>query len=87
MCTRMKPVMATSGEQIAKEGEVGSDMYIVVRGQIMVMRAGVEAADTLKEGAVFGEETVFSLGGGERGDLRHEQTAQIRMLLPVELRA
>merc|ERR1719181_49627 len=47
-------------------------MYIVVRGQIMVMRAGVEAADTLKEGAVFGEETVFSLGGGERGDLRVE---------------
>ena len=82
----MKPVMATSGEQIAKEGEVGSDMYIVVRGQIMVMRAGVEAAETLKEGAVFGEETVFSLGGGERGDLRHEHTAQIRVFLPVGLR-
>ena len=71
VCMKMKPIMCSAQEIISSEGEVGSDMYIVVRGQVQAMRDGV-AIEVLQAGAVFGEEILFQLGAGERGDLRME---------------
>lgn len=71
VCVKMKPVSCSAQEVISSEGEVGSDMYIVVRGQVQAMRDG-SLLDVLRPGAVFGEEILFQLGAGERGDLRME---------------
>lgn len=58
-------------------------MYIVVKGQVTVMRDGEIKAEVLRAGAVFGEEILFQLGAGERGDLRTETHVA---LSAVELR-
>lgn len=71
VCIKMKPVSCSAQEVISSEGEVGSDMYIVVRGQVQALRDG-SLLQLLGPGAVFGEEILFQLGAGERGDLRME---------------
>jgi glucose-6-phosphate 1-dehydrogenase len=51
----LKPAVAAAGETIIRQGEVGSTMYIICRGQAEVVDSGGKHVATLQEGDVFGE--------------------------------
>ena len=52
-----------SGEYVFKEGEPGNRLYLVIEGAVRISRmipgSGEEALAILKEGALFGEMSVF----------------------------
>jgi glucose-6-phosphate 1-dehydrogenase len=50
----LRPAVASAGETIITRGEVGSEMYIICRGEVEVQAEGGQTF-TLKEGDVFGE--------------------------------
>jgi hypothetical protein len=44
VCVRMKPIMASAKDIIAEENDVGSDMYIVVKGSVQVRSSIISSA-------------------------------------------
>lgn len=58
---RLKPQVLTPGDWVFREGDEGTEMYFIVRGEVEVSRAdhpGVRA--TLGEGDFFGEIALFA---------------------------
>ena len=53
---RLKPVLATPGDYIIREGEEGNEMYIVIKGKLQGhTEAHPDNTFTLREGTFFGE--------------------------------
>ncbi|HED10566.1 MAG TPA: cyclic nucleotide-binding domain-containing protein [Caldithrix abyssi] len=53
---RLKPVLATPGDYIIREGEEGNEMYIVIKGKLQgYQNAHPEKTFVLREGTFFGE--------------------------------
>ena len=51
----LEPEQYSAGDLIAKQGDIGQAMYILVRGEAEVKNDAGAALDTLKEGDYFGE--------------------------------
>ena len=66
LCHHVRPLIALKGQEVMKEGTVGREMYMVMAGEVEVMRDG-ERLGFLSEGAFFGEVPVLdSTPGAER---------------------
>ncbi|MFL5241601.1 MAG: cyclic nucleotide-binding domain-containing protein, partial [Gemmataceae bacterium] len=51
----LQPEAAAPGETIIKEGETGSEMYLICRGEVEVVDKTGKVVATLREGDCFGE--------------------------------
>ena len=73
---KLEPRICIPGEFICLEGDMGRDMYIIVRGKVQVL-IGPEKmiVATLKDGDVFGEQALIT---------RTKRNASIRSLTYVE---
>ena len=51
----LRPTTADAGETIIKEGDMGNEMYLILRGQVDVRDRAGKVARILKDGDFFGE--------------------------------
>jgi len=51
----LRPKQAAQGEMIIKKGDMGNEMYLLVRGEVEALDDSGKVIATLKEGAAFGE--------------------------------
>ncbi|HEX8199555.1 MAG TPA: glucose-6-phosphate dehydrogenase [Isosphaeraceae bacterium] len=73
----LKPVVASPGETIIRQGEMGSEMYFLCRGQVEVRDDGAGTLlTTLGEGQYFGELSLL---------LSQPRAATIRAAAPCDL--
>lgn len=55
----MRPIVSVPDELIFKEGEIGDEMYFVIRGKLKVI-SGDKIVSTLNDGDFFGEIALFN---------------------------
>lgn len=72
----LQPVVVAPGDFIMRQGEVGTTMYIIARGQVEVVDASGKGMATLKEGDFFGELALL---------FSKPRTASIRAVTPCDL--
>uniref|UniRef100_A0A8C5QFN2 Cyclic nucleotide gated channel subunit beta 3 n=1 Tax=Leptobrachium leishanense TaxID=445787 RepID=A0A8C5QFN2_9ANUR len=65
---RLKSIVYLPGDFVCKKGEIGREMYIIKQGAVQVLGGPDDQTVlvTLKAGAVFGEISLLSVGGGNR---------------------
>ncbi|KAM5157494.1 cyclic nucleotide-gated channel beta-3 [Mantella aurantiaca] len=65
---RLKSIVYLPGDFVCKKGEIGREMYIIKQGAVQVLGGpdDKKVLVTLKAGAVFGEISLLSAGGGNR---------------------
>ncbi|XP_018429005.1 PREDICTED: cyclic nucleotide-gated cation channel beta-3, partial [Nanorana parkeri] len=65
---RLKSIVYLPGDFVCKKGEIGREMYIIKQGAVQVLGGpdDKKVLVTLKAGAVFGEISLLSTGGGNR---------------------
>ncbi|XP_075439087.1 cyclic nucleotide-gated channel beta-3 isoform X2 [Ascaphus truei] len=65
---RLKSIVYLPGDFVCKKGEIGREMYIIKQGAVQVLGGPDDKTVlvTLKDGAVFGEISLLSAGGGNR---------------------
>ncbi len=51
----LKPVVAAPGEVVIREGDMGNEMYVLVKGEVDVVGADGRVLAHLGEGSFFGE--------------------------------
>lgn len=51
----LRPKMASAGETIIRKGEIGHEMYLLVRGEVEVLNDDDQVVKVLKDGDFFGE--------------------------------
>jgi CRP-like cAMP-binding protein len=56
----LKPVVFQPGEVIMQKGEIGSELYLIARGEVEVIDAHGHVAATLGEGNFFGEVSLLT---------------------------
>lgn len=77
LCLRMNPYLGLRGDCIVKEGDVGEEMYMVLRGRIKLIseRHRLYNGRCWLDGAFFGELAVLGAGAGPEQN-RHVYTAE-----------
>ena len=60
---KLKPITYMPGDYVCKKGEVGREMYIIDKGIVEVV-VNDKAVAQMKEGSVFGEISLLSMGAG-----------------------
>ncbi|KAM3928911.1 cyclic nucleotide-gated channel beta-3 isoform 2-T2 [Leptodactylus fuscus] len=65
---KLKSIVYLPGDFVCKKGEIGREMYIIKQGAVQVLGGpdDKKVLVTLKAGAVFGEISLLSAGGGNR---------------------
>ncbi|XP_075684189.1 cyclic nucleotide-gated channel beta-3 [Rhinoderma darwinii] len=65
---KLKSIVYLPGDFVCKKGEIGREMYIIKQGAVQVLGGpdDQKILVTLKAGAVFGEISLLSTGGGNR---------------------
>ncbi|XP_063780134.1 cyclic nucleotide-gated cation channel beta-3 [Pseudophryne corroboree] len=65
---KLKSIVYLPGDFVCKKGEIGREMYIIKQGAVQVLGGpdDTKILVTLKAGAVFGEISLLSIGGGNR---------------------
>ncbi|XP_053323185.1 cyclic nucleotide-gated cation channel beta-3 [Spea bombifrons] len=65
---RLQSIVYLPGDFVCKKGEIGREMYIIKQGAVQVLGGPDDKTVlvTLKAGAVFGEISLLSTGGGNR---------------------
>lgn len=65
---KLKSIVYLPGDFVCKKGEIGREMYIIKQGAVQVLGGpdDKKILVTLKAGAVFGEISLLSTGGGNR---------------------
>lgn len=58
-----RPMSASKNTEIIQEGQIGNEMYILVEGEVLVEKGGVELGYLNKPGAFFGEVPVLDPKG------------------------
>jgi glucose-6-phosphate 1-dehydrogenase len=51
----LRPEVVGAGEMLIRKGDIGREMYVIVRGEVEVLDDTGEVLTTLKDGACFGE--------------------------------
>ena len=51
----LRPEVAFAGETLIKKGDIGREMYVIVRGQVEVLDDAGQVLSTFKDGDCFGE--------------------------------
>ena len=76
LCLKMSPYLALRGDLIVKEGDVGEEMYMVIRGCIKLTSQSNRLYNerNWEDGAFFGEMAVLGIGGGPEAN-RHVYSA------------
>ena len=76
LCLLMRPYLAVEGDEIVSEGEMGEEMYLIMRGAVKLQSKRFPAynARTWEDGAFFGELTIL-LDSGHKSAKRHVYTA------------
>lgn len=76
LCLKMSPYLALADDLIVKEGDVGEEMYMVVRGCVRLSSTsfGKYNDRNWEDGAFFGEMTILGIGGGPEAN-RHVYSA------------
>lgn len=54
LCRKVQPMTTVAGQEIIREGDTGSEMYMVIKGEVEVLQDGMRLG-FLAEGAFFGE--------------------------------
>eukprot|EP01052_Picozoa_sp_SAG31_P020733 SAG31_NODE_1572_length_7850_cov_28.848794_4_plen_356_part_00 len=54
LCRKVQPITTVAGQEIIREGDTGSEMYMVMKGEVEVLQDGARLG-FLAEGAFFGE--------------------------------
>ena len=72
----MRPYLALHNDMVVKEGEVGEEMYMIVRGSIKLQSHSWRLYNdrSWQDGAFFGELTVLGIGAGAEHN-RHVYSA------------
>lgn len=66
LCRRVKPMLCLSGEYLMQCGDIGTDFFVLLSGELKVSEADADAPDGLRflgflaEGAFFGEVPLLS---------------------------
>ena len=71
----LRPRQAAQGEMIIKKGEMGREMYLIVRGEVEVLDEVGNAIGTLKDGQIFGEIAIL---------MSKPRTANVRAKTPCD---
>lgn len=76
LCLKMSPYLALQDDAIVKEGEVGEEMYMVVRGCVRLSSESFPLYNerNWEDGAFFGEMTILGIGAGPEAN-RHVYSA------------
>eukprot|EP01043_Picozoa_sp_COSAG02_P023529 COSAG02_NODE_1260_length_13563_cov_28.883764_3_plen_1060_part_00 len=66
LASSTKPLTAAKESLIMEEGKVGHEMFILVEGEVMVEKQGIELGYFRKPGSFFGENPIVDPRGTER---------------------
>ena len=66
LASSTKPLTAAKESLIMEEGKVGHEMFILIEGEVMVEKQGIELGYFRKPGSFFGENPVVDPRGTER---------------------
>jgi glucose-6-phosphate 1-dehydrogenase len=72
----LRPKQAALGELIIKKGDMGKEMYLIVRGEVEVLDEVGNVIRTLKDGEIFGEIGIL---------MAKPRTANVRAKTPCDL--
>ena len=80
LCMYMRPYLAIENDMVVKEGEVGEEMYMIVRGNIRLQSRTFRLYNdrSWQDGAFFGVLTVLGIGAGSEHN-RHVYSATAAM--------
>ena len=73
LCLMMRPYLAVADDIICNEGEVGEEMYLIVRGTVRLESSRFPDYNTRswEDGAFFGELPLLDCGGSDGGNSNH----------------
>jgi CRP-like cAMP-binding protein len=71
----LRPKQAALGELIIKKGDMGKEMYLIVRGEVEVLDELGNVIKTLKDGEIFGEIAIL---------MSKPRTANVRAQTPCD---
>lgn len=76
ICKRVVPLLCSRDQAIIREGEMGTELFFLLRGEVEVTKSGVRLG-FLGEGAFFGESAVLSDTAGTGTEIRQRTVSAV----------